>query len=269
MYDLSHTERAFGRINRLTDDLLVFLLRIRLERLYPFRMLGLVNPLGHLSQCAFTVAQHSQSGLHVLVNLTWVYVEMDYLRLLGISVDVACYTVVETHTDSNEKVTLVGLDVRSEITVHTQHSHIQRMVRRQVGQPEESTTDRYVRFLYKVKEFRMSVAQFHSLSRKQQWLVGMVDEVRRLFYGIVVHRRHRLVTAYEMILVRLIVHHSCLCVLGEVEYHRSRSSAAGDIERAAHRPSDVLGTANLVTPLGDRVGHIHHVHLLKRVSTQH
>ena len=95
-------------------------------------MLDLVYFLCHSCKGLFAITEDSEVHLHVLIDFAGVDVEMDDLRLLGIGVEVTRHTVVESHSDSNQQVALVGLYVRSEVSVHTQHTHIQRMVGWQV-----------------------------------------------------------------------------------------------------------------------------------------
>ena len=64
------------------------------------------------------------------------------------------------------------------------------------------------------------------------------------------------------------LHHLCLSILGEVEHHRTWTSATGDIERTTHSPGDILSMTNLITPLRDRLGHTHEVYLLKSICSQ-
>ena len=76
------------------------------------------------------------------------------------------------------------------------------------------------------------------------------------------------ITADEIAVLRDEFRVAGLRVLGEVEDHGSRASAAGDIESAGHGPGYVLGTADLVTPFGDRGGHADQVGLLEGVGAQ-
>ena len=38
---------------------------------------------------------------------------MDYFCLFGISSQITCHTIIKTHTDSNQDITFVGIDVRT------------------------------------------------------------------------------------------------------------------------------------------------------------
>ena len=75
-----------------------------------------------------TVGYHSHIGLHVLVNLTTVDIKVDNLRLLGVGLQITRHSVRESHTDGNEYIALLFLQVDGIVAVHTQHSYIEGMV---------------------------------------------------------------------------------------------------------------------------------------------
>ena len=50
------------------------------------------------------------------------------LEELGISGQVARHAIVKTHTHSDKQVALIGHHVRTQVTVHTQTTHVQWMV---------------------------------------------------------------------------------------------------------------------------------------------
>ena len=103
-------------------------------------MSGRFQQFGNGRQCLFTVAQHSYIGLDVLVYLGWVDIEMNDFGLRGIGCNVACHTVVETHTYGYQHIALVSIDVRSQIAVHAQHAFVQRMIGRQSRQSQQGAS---------------------------------------------------------------------------------------------------------------------------------
>ena len=97
-------------------------------------MLVLVEQSGYGWQRHLAVAHYRHVGLHVLVNLYIVNIEMYYLSLLGVCVETTSNTVAETHTDSNNNIGLLGHYVRCIAAVHAKHSDVERMVGRQSRQ---------------------------------------------------------------------------------------------------------------------------------------
>ena len=55
---------------------------------------------------------------------------MNDFCLTGICRQITCYTVVKTHTYSNQDITFIGFYIRTKITMHAEHSFIQRMLGR-------------------------------------------------------------------------------------------------------------------------------------------
>ena len=107
---------------------------------------------------------------------------MYHLRLLRVSLQVARHTVVKTHADGYEQVTLVCHHVRRKVAVHSEHTHIQRMLRRGSRQSEHSLAERYLCFLAKGKQFLASSGYLNALSHKHERLDTRIDHPRRLFY---------------------------------------------------------------------------------------
>ena len=139
----------------------------------------------------------------------------------------------------------------------------------QCRQTEQSACCGNVGLLDKLNKFILCTSEFHSVSYECQRFLGRIDEFggslnsRLLWSGI------RNVTAHEIYLGRFPLCLIYLCVLGEVEHHRTRTSSACDIESTAHSPSDILGTSYLIAPLGYRLSHTHEVNLLEGVGTKH
>ena len=121
-------------MNGWLDDLPYLLLKIRLEGCYPLGVLVLVEQSGYGWQRHLAVAHYRHVGLHVLVNLYIVYVEMYYLSLLSVCVETTSNTVAETHTYGYNNICLLGHYVRRIAAVHSKHSDVERMVGRQSRQ---------------------------------------------------------------------------------------------------------------------------------------
>ena len=232
-------------------------------------MRGLVQQTRYGGQCLLAVAHHSQIHPYVLVDFAGVNVEMDDFRLLGISVEVAGNTVVETHAYGNKQVALVGHHVGTQVSVHSQHTHIQGMVRGKGGKSKQRAGCRQLGFLQELAQFFLRIAQFHTLAHQHERLHTVVDQACGLLNHTVFGNRRRLVTADKVHLLRLKIHHTGLGILGKVEHHWTGTAAAGNIESTAHRPCNILGTANLEGPFADGLCHADDVHFLKSVRTQH
>ena len=153
--------------------------------------------------------------------------------------------------------------------MHPEETFVQRIVRRQGRQAQQSTGRRYVGLFEKSLQLLLRTGQDDPLPDECQRPFRRVDEAGGLVQAGGVGLGHGLVAADEGAgpVGELRLLH--LRVLGEVEHHRAGPSAAGDVEGPRHRPGHVLGAAYLVRPLGDGLRDAHHVNLLEGIRAQH
>ena len=193
---------------------------------------------------------------------------MYYLGLLGISIESTGYAVIKTHTNGNQYITLIGLDIGSQIAVHSQHAHVERMVAGKCCKPQQSTGGGQITLFKKISQFLLCITQFNAVAYQYQRLLGVVYQC----YSIVDLRfdriRCRNITANIINLYGLEFYLLHLGSLGEVKHHGAGTSGTCYIECASHCPGNILGTAYLITPFGDRLGYAHQVDLLESIGTQ-
>ena len=268
-HHLAHEQGTFLGIEGGVYHLVVFLLGIGFEAVYPCLVLGLLNEFGNLSQCLLAIAQHRHGGLHYLAHLRGVNLEVYYLCLLGIGVQVARNTVVKAHTHGNEQVALVGHHVGSQVTVHAQHTHVEGMAGGSGRKTEHCLSEGNLSLLGQSKQLLASTGKFHTLANKHQGFHALVDEFGSPLYATRCGSRDGVVAADKVHRLRLVLNECRLRILGKVQHHRSGTAASCYIEGTRHCPWNVLGTANLVVPLADRLCHTHYVHLLKGIRSQH
>ena len=117
-------------MNILLDNLLLLLLAIFLEGISPLAMNILVQETSDGRQRLLAIANHSHISLDDFIDFRLINIKMDNLSLLGIFGRNARDTVAESHTDGYEHITLLSLHIGSIRTMHTEHTHIKRMVAR-------------------------------------------------------------------------------------------------------------------------------------------
>ena len=249
---LTHQKWSFCWMECLVYHLLIFFLSVWFETFNPRCMLGCIQQFRHSCKRFLTVAPHFQINRNILVELCMVYVEMDNLSLFGISGKIARHTVIKTHADSNEQVTLIGHHIRTKITVHAQDTHVQTVVGRNGGKSHERSSAWKVSLFQERAKFLCGITQFHTLSHQNKRFHAVIDHL-----GGTLNVRHvqiwiRVITANEIHLCRFKLHHARLRILGEIEHHRTRATTLGDIERTSHSPSHIFRTTNLIAPLADR-----------------
>ena len=251
-----------------TDNLLLFHLLVGQEAVQPLFMSGRFQQFGYCGKSLLTVAQYGHIRLYVLVYLRRVDVEMDYFCLRRIRSQLARNTVVKAHTHCNQHIAFIGIDIRSQIAVHTQHAFVQRMSRGQCGKPQQRTSCRHIRLFDESTQFVLRIAEFHSLPHQYQRTLRRIYQFGGLSYGFRFHFGHRQITAYIIHFDRRVFRLIHLGILGKIQYHRTGTSAPCDIESAGHRPCHIFRTANLVTPLRDRLRNAYQIHFLKGIRSE-
>ena len=110
-----------------------------------------------------TIGNNSHTALHILVNLTAVDVKMDNLSLFGVGLGIARHTVGKAHTNGNEHVALLFLQVDGIVAMHPQHTGIQRMVGRQCRESQHGTPGGNVGFFQKSFQLLLGMTEFYAL----------------------------------------------------------------------------------------------------------
>ena len=251
-----------------TNDFFFLYRFIFLETIDPLSVPVLFQQSGHSSQRLFAVAQNGNVYLYILIYFRRINIKMDHFRLFGVSSQITGHTVVETHTDSNQYITFVSIDIRSQISVHTQHSFIQRMVGRQCGKSEQGTTCGHIRLFDKGTQFFLSASQFHSLSYQDKRAFGVIDQFGGSLYRFFVCIGNRNIAADKLLLCRLVFRFFNLRILGKVEYHRTGTTTTGNVESTCYCPGYVFGTANLIAPFSDWLSDTYEIDFLKSVCSK-
>ena len=125
---LTHQQRTFLRMNVFLDNFLLLLLAIHIERVAPFTVYILVQQTCDGWQRLFAVTDDSDIRLYHLVYLGLVNIEMNHLSLRSILGRNTRDTVAESHTDGYQHITLLRLHVGGIRAMHTEHTHIERMI---------------------------------------------------------------------------------------------------------------------------------------------
>ncbi len=219
-------------------------------------------------QRLLTVCHYSHIGLHVLVYLATVNIQMNNLGLLGIRLRITRHTVGETHTDSYQHVALLLFQVDGIVAVHTQHTHVQGMVGWQCRQTQHGASGRNIGFLQECLQLLLCITQLYALPYQRQGALGIVDQFGSLTYSLVIQLGLGYVRTHEINLLGFPFYLLYLCITREVEHYRTRATATCNIERTTDSPSHILGMTNLVSPLTDRLSHTHEVNLLEGIGTQ-
>ena len=265
-YHFPHTQRVCGRMKFRTDYFFLLYFLIFFEAINPFGMSVLFQELRHRSQCFLAISQYSYIYLYILINFRRIDIKMNHFCLFGVSSQITGHTVIKTHTNSNQHITFIGIDIRSQIAVHTQHTFIQRMFCWQSRKPEQRTTRRHIRFFDKLAQFALCISQFNTLSNQYKRTFSVINQFGSSLYSLLVRIGNRNITTDKINFRWFVFRFLHLRIFGKVQYHRPRTTTMGNVKRTCYRPGYIFRTANLITPFSDWLGNTYQVNFLKSIG---
>src|SRR5690606_2269404 len=168
------------------------------ELVQPSRVVSFLNQFGQHRKGFLTISPNRIMCFHILVDFSWINVQVNNLRLLCVFVQSAGYTVVETHTDSNQYITFIGHHIGSIISVHPQHAHVQWVVCFQSAQPHYCCCRWNTGFFDKGLELLFCLTQDNALSKQNEWFFCRIDSLCCLFHIFLTNDWSRSVTAYML-----------------------------------------------------------------------
>ena len=107
---------------------------------------------------------------------------MYYLGLLGVCVKRACYAVVKTHADSDQDIALIGLNIGGQISVHSQHTHVERVVTWQGGESQQCAGCGQITLLDESGQLLLGITQFNSVTYQYKRLLCAVNQGNGIIY---------------------------------------------------------------------------------------
>ena len=216
----------------------------------------------------FGISEHFHVDRHILPDLRVIDIQMDHFRLLGVRIQIACDTVVETHADGDQHVAFVGLPVRSHIAMHTEHTFVQRKIGRQRRQAEDGRTGRNVILRQECFQLFFGAPQQDTLPDQAERFLRLIDQCSGSLDPVWVDIRFRLIAADKIDFLVFIIHQSYLGVFCQIKHDRSRTSCRSDIESSRNSPCNLFRFADLVSPFGDRLRDADHIDFLECIGSE-
>ena len=97
---------------------------------------------------------------------------MNDLSLFSVGIQIACYTVVETHTDRNQHITFIRFHIRRHISMHSQKTFIQAIIGRHGRCTQQSPCSWNIGFIKKCHQLLLCISQHNTLSDQCIRLLG-------------------------------------------------------------------------------------------------
>ena len=234
----------------------------------PFRVLPGLHPLRQEREDLLRIAAEPHLHGNDLPDLGGVDVDVDDFRLPGVGGDRSGHAVIEPHADGHQHVAGIRHDVRGHVSVHADHSAVEREIGRQGAQAQERGSRRDIPLLEERLQFLLRMAEDDALAIHDEGTLGRVQQGNRLVQGNFRNLRVGDIAADEVAFLILEIRQAHLRVLGEVQDHGARTAAPGNVESPGDGPRHLVRRADLVVPLADGTGQADDIGLLERIRAQ-
>src|SRR5690606_25615550 len=103
---------------------------------------------------------------------------MDDFGLRGEFTDIPRDPIVKSHPDRNQYIAFCGFDVGGVVTVHSQHTHVERVIVIQYPHSMDCPGNWYVCLFDKYSENFLSSLNMDAVSSQDIWFFRVVDPLR-------------------------------------------------------------------------------------------
>ncbi len=266
---LCHTVNLFDNKRTSQTFLVVFQRESFLQILnmcYPCIMILLVKQRIQAFQHFFHIADDAGAGHNILINLCRIHINLQNLCVLCKFGCISEYTVTETGTYRNQKITAGNSQVRIFGSVHTQHTCIECMGSRECALTHQGITYRCMYLLDKLQKFCAGVCCDCTAAHKDHGLLCLADQGCCLLQISVsdtcgIRKNH----------IRNLLNVLCLVgsrILGNIHQNRARTAALCNAECTAHDFCQVSCIFNNEVMFGDRHGNTGNIYLLETVFSK-
>ena len=200
------------------------------------------------------IADDRHVDMDVLVDRGRIDIDVDFLRAGREGVDAPGDAVVEARADADHHVAIVHRHVGFQRAVHAEHAHPLRIGGGKGAQPHQRRGDREAGELDQLAQqvARGLAGIDHAAAGVEQRPLGVRHQLDRLLDLLDVAFDLRLVAGVREILRLGIDALGELDVLRDVDHHRARASARGDVEGLVQHARQVLDALDQIIVLGAR-----------------
>ena len=225
IYHLAHVHASRFGIHLTLHHFLIFHLIRAVKSLKPLSVLGVLHFRNKVLQHCAGVAVQRYIHRYIFVELRGVDIDMHNLGIGSVSLHIAGHTVIKSHAYRDEQISLIGIDVRTYVTMHSQHTLIQGMVGRHRGEPQQRRRNRNVGSLGKTRELLLGISYHHAMTRQNHGALSLIDQRSRTVDSLFVDFRNRLIGADVFTFLMRKFSHAHLSILGEIKHYRPGTTA--------------------------------------------
>ena len=237
-----------------------------LNMCHPLLMVLLVKQRIQTLQHFLHITDDAGTGNDILIDLSRIHIDLQYLGMLCEFCCISEYTVTETGAYGDQKVTACYAQVRIFGTVHTQHSCIQGMGPRECAFTHQRIAYRSMYFFHELQKFLAGIRCNRTTTYKDHGLLCFPDQGCCLLQVCI-----RNTCSIRKDHIRNFLNILCLIgsrVLGNIHQNRTRTATLCNTECTAHHFCQISCVFDDKVMLGDRHGNTGNVYLLEAVFSK-
>ena len=213
------------------------------------------------------VANQCDIYFHVLINLGGIDLNMNFLGIGRVGLEIAGHAIVEAHAEGQQQVGLLNRLIHPGLAVHAHHAEIQRMRRRECAQAEQRERHRNSGAFCKVANLAHGPRNNDAVPGENYRPLGVLDQVQRLlvFFRLrgqvgTISRQLRL-GRFPVKLARRL-----LCIFRDIHEHRPGPPGTRHVKSFADGTGDFTRVRHKIVMLGDWKRDAGDIRFLERVG---
>src|SRR5690606_5158110 len=136
-----------------------------------------LHPIDQLFEGHSGISRNSYLSLYIFIDFGGIYLDVDNFSLRGEFTDIPRDPIVKSHPDRNQYIAFCGFDVGGVVSVHSQHTHVERVIIIQYPHSMDGPGNWYVCLFDKFSENFLSPRNMDAVSSKDIRFFGLVDQL--------------------------------------------------------------------------------------------
>ncbi len=135
-------------------------------------MIACCQPVIHLSECNFTICNNGNIHSNVFTDGSGVNINVDDFRMGCKRINPTGNTVIKAGTNGNQKITFGHSHIGGIASVHTEHSHRERITAGESAKPHKSHGNRNIEFFCQLSKLFIAVGENNTATNIEYRLLG-------------------------------------------------------------------------------------------------